>query len=84
MKKTTISLLEQLKSKRQENVLLISKWTDEEIKEMISKIREAQNNAYEENRFEAYKFLGEKLSQLYEAKDLKFSFTDDASDWIHW
>ena len=84
MKKATIPLLEQLRNKRAENVILVSKWTDEEIKEMIRKIHEAQDKAYEENRFEDYKFHEEKLSQLHEAKDLKFSFTDEASDWIHW
>lgn len=51
---------------------------------MIKRYREAKEIAEKENRFESYKLLEEKLSQLYAAKDLKFSYADEASDWIHW
>ncbi len=84
MKKLLKNILQQLIKKRQENILLLSKWTDEEIEEMIKRYSEAKETAYEENRFESYKILAEKLSQLYEAKNLKFSYIDEASDWIHW
>ncbi|TAL57406.1 MAG: hypothetical protein EPN85_14205 [Bacteroidetes bacterium] len=63
---------------------MLSRWTDEDIEEMIKRYREAKEIAEKENRFESYKLLEEKLSQLYAAKDLKFSYADEASDWIHW
>lgn len=51
---------------------------------MTKRYREAQETAYEEDNFKLYKILDEKLSQLYAAKNLKFSYTDEASEWIHW
>jgi predicted esterase YcpF (UPF0227 family) len=77
-------ILQELIKKREENILLLSKWTDEDLKEMAKRYREAQETAYQENRFEGYKILEEKLSQIYAAQDLKFSYTEEASDWIHW
>lgn len=85
MKKTPIKdILQELTKKREANILLLSKWSDEDLTGIAKSYREAQEIAYEENRFEAYKILEEKLSQVYRAEDLKFSFTDGASDWIHW
>ena len=84
MKKKTKNILEELLKKREANILLLSKWTDEDIKEIAKKYREAKEAAEEENNFESYKILEEKLSQLYAAQDLKFSYTEEASDWIHW
>ena len=79
-----IMVLQQLLKKREENILLLSKWTDADIEDLIKKYMEARETAYEENRFESYKILGEKLSQLRAANDLKFSYTEEASEWIHW
>ena len=84
MKKPPKNILQQLLKKREENILLLSKWTDEDMEAMLKRYREAKETAYKENRFEAYKILEEKLSQLYEAKDLKYSYTDEAGEWIHW
>jgi predicted CopG family antitoxin len=83
-KKTAKSILEQLISKREENIIMASKRSDAEIDEMIKRYREAQEYAYELNNFESYKVQEEKLFQLYRAKDLKFSYTDEAGEWIHW
>ena len=77
-------MLQELINTREENILLLSKWSDEDINKMIKRYSEARESAYEENRFESYKILEEKLSQLYAAKELKFSNSDEASDWIHW
>ena len=84
MKKPPKNILQQLQKKREGNILLLSKWTDEDIQEMIKRYREAKEAAYKENRFEAYKILEQKLSQLYGAQDLKYSYTDEAGEWIHW
>ena len=84
MKKQPKDILQKLIKKREENILLLFKWSDEDIEEMIKRYSEAKEDAYEENRFESYKILEEKIFQLNEAKDLKFSYTDEASDWIHW
>jgi hypothetical protein len=84
MKRKSKNILQQLLEKREENILLLSKWSDEEIDELLERYREAKEIAYEENRFESYKILEEKISQLHAAKDLKFGYTDEASEWIHW
>jgi hypothetical protein len=84
MKRKSKNILQQLLEKRKENILLLSKWSDEELDELLERYREAKEIAYEENRFESYKILEEKISQLHAAKDLKFGYTDEASEWIHW
>jgi predicted CopG family antitoxin len=83
-KKQTKSVLEELISNREENILMASKRSDAEIDEMITRYMEASKCACELNNFESYKVHEEKLSQLFEAKHLKFSYSDEASDWIHW
>ena len=83
-KKTAKDILQELIMKREENILLLSKWSDEDLDELSKNYRSTQEIAYEENRFESYKILTEKLSQLSAAQDIKFSYTEEASDWIHW
>ncbi len=83
-KKPAKDILQELIMKREENILLLSKWSDEDLDELSKNYRSTQEIAYEENRFESYKILTEKLSQLSAAQDIKFSYTEEASDWIHW
>ena len=79
-KKPAKDILQELIMKREENILLLSKWSDEDLDELSKNYRSTQEIAYEENRFESYKILTEKLSQLSAAQDIKFSYTEEASD----
>jgi len=83
-KKISKNILEALNQQRDENIVMLSKWKDKDLKELASKYFEAQKDAYDENKFESYKILEEKLFQIYAAQNLKYSYTDEASDWIHW
>jgi hypothetical protein len=82
--KTPKEFLEHFIKHRDENILLLSKRTDEDLKELSDFFYKAKEDAYYKNDFEAYKLDEEKLSQVSAAQDLKFSFTEEASDWIHW
>lgn len=84
MKKKKIDILQELISKKEENIKLLITWTNEDIKVMMHRYLEAKQMAYEDNRIESFKILEEKISQLREAKELKFSLSDEASEWIHW
>lgn len=84
MKREKRNTLVKLIEKREQNILQLSKWSDDDINEMISRYVQAREIAEEENQFEFYKILQEKLSQLHDAKSLKYSLSDEASDWIHW
>lgn len=84
MDKNVKNILEELLKKRESNILMLSQWSDEDIEEMINRYRQAKGIAFEENKFESYKILEEKLSQVYDAKNLKFSYSDEASEWVHW
>jgi hypothetical protein len=73
-----------INQQKRRNILMASKRSDEKIAELIKIYSEARESACELNNFESYKIHDEKLFQLYRAKDLKFSYTDEASEWIHW
>ena len=77
-------ILQELIKRRVANVLLLSKCSDEDLKDLAKRYREALEIAEENNNFVYYKIRDEKLSQIYEAVQLKFSLTDEASEWIHW
>lgn len=83
-KKLPKDILQELIRKREENIILLSKWSDANLNELSKNYSNAQETAYEENRFESYKILSEKLSQISAAKNIKFSYSEEASDWIHW
>lgn len=51
MKKKTKNILAELIKKREENILLLSKWTDEDIEELIKIFYDAKETAYEEDNF---------------------------------
>lgn len=84
MRNKNVDILQTLISTREENIKLLLTWSDDDIKDMTSRYRSAKELAYEENRMEAIKILEEKISQLKEAAELKYSLSDEASDWIHW
>lgn len=77
-------ILQEIIKKSEENILLLSKWSDKDLKERAKNLCIAREEAYEDNNFVSYKILGEKLLQVSKAQDLKFSLTDEASEWIHW
>jgi hypothetical protein len=62
MKKKRTNILEELRRKREENILVLSKWSDEDIEKMIKRYRDALETAEEENNFVSYKILDEKIS----------------------
>jgi hypothetical protein len=80
--KKPVNVLEELIKNREENILLLSKWTDKDLDEMTKRYREAKDIAFEENRFESYKILEEKLSLIRAAKDFKFGLTEEAGEWL--
>lgn len=57
MKRKPKNILQELIKKREENILLLSKWPDEDIKEMVKRYREARETAYEQDNFKLYKIL---------------------------
>jgi hypothetical protein len=82
--KTPKEFLDHSIKNREENILLLSKRSDEDLKDLLDFFYKAQEYAYNNNDFEAYKLNEEKFSQVSAAQDLKFSYTEEASDWIHW
>jgi hypothetical protein len=80
--KQPVNVLEELIKKREENILLLSKWSDKDLDQTYKNYREAKEMAYEENRFESYKILEEKISQIIAAKDFKYGLTEEAGEWL--
>jgi hypothetical protein len=84
MKNNNIDNLAKLIEKREENISFLSKWSDADLNDLTKRLTIARDIATENDNFKSYKFLCEKLSKVYKAEDLKYSFSDDANDWIHW
>ncbi|MEO8149890.1 MAG: hypothetical protein ABI723_19785 [Bacteroidia bacterium] len=56
------SLLQELVKKREENISLLFKWSDEDIEEMISRYREAKETPMKKIVSKGIKFLKKKYS----------------------
>ncbi len=64
---TTKSVLEQLQSKRNENILKASSWARADIEEMLQTYNQAKEIALEMSDTESLSILNEKISQMSEA-----------------
>jgi len=83
MKKKKFTLKD-LITKRKENIIMLSTWSDEDLDRIERGYRAAYLKAYENKETESAAFLREKVDQISAAMDWKMGQTEEACDWIHW
>jgi hypothetical protein len=82
--KNTAKILHSLIASREENIQKLLTFSDDYLKELKQNLLHAKDLAIEESLFGSVEILEERISQLHEVKERKYSLSEDASDWIHW
>ena len=82
--KSKAKILSNIIAKREQNIQQLLTFSDAELEELKMKLLSARDTAIENSGFASVEILEEKISQVREAQEIKYSLSDDASDWIHW
>ena len=69
---------------REQNIQQLLAYSDAELKELRRNLFSAIDTAIQNPGFASVEILEEKIAQVREAEERKYSLSDDASDWIHW
>lgn len=84
IKKDKAKILENIIARREQNIQQLLAYSDAELKELKMNLLQARDIAIQTPGFASIEILEERIAQVREAQERKYSLSDDASDWIHW
>ncbi len=82
--KTKATILSNLIARREQNIQQLLAFSDAELKELKINLCLGRDIAIQTPGFASVEIIEERIAQVHEAEDRKYSLSDDAFDWIQW
>lgn len=77
-------MLRKVIARRQQTIQQFLAFSDTQLKELKKNLYLAKEMAVVNPGFASVEILEERIDQVRETEEIKYSLSEDASDWIHW